>query len=47
LGTTNLFPGEWGVGSGSFVNKINNLATQSWKTILAFASYKIKKKNLA
>jgi hypothetical protein len=26
-----------------FVNKINNLATQSWKNILAFASEKIKK----
>ena len=30
-----------------FVNKINNLATQSWKKILAFASQKIKKNNLA
>jgi hypothetical protein len=42
-----LFPGLfWGqpidsVGEGGlavFVNKINNLATQSWKKILAFAS---------
>jgi hypothetical protein len=49
-----LFPGlfweqpidsAWG-GEGDlvvFVNKINNLATQSWKKILAFASQKIKK----
>jgi hypothetical protein len=42
-----LFPGLfWGqpIDSGGreglavFVNKINNLATQSWKKILAFAS---------
>jgi hypothetical protein len=37
-----LFPGLfWGQPIDSaavFVNKINNLATQSWKKILAFAS---------
>jgi hypothetical protein len=29
---------HWGGGLAVFVNKINNLATQSWKKILAFAS---------
>jgi hypothetical protein len=33
----NYFMYVWG-GLAVFVNKINNLATQSWKKILAFAS---------
>jgi hypothetical protein len=39
FGDNQLIP--LGVGTGGlavFVNKINNLATQSWKKILAFAS---------
>jgi hypothetical protein len=31
-------PIDWGGGLEVFVNKINNLATQSWKKILAFVS---------
>jgi hypothetical protein len=49
-----LFPGLfWGQpidsagGLAVFVNKINNLATQSWKKILAFASIENEKNNMA
>jgi hypothetical protein len=37
FGDNQLFPGG-GEGLAVFVNKINNLATQSWKQILAFPS---------
>ena len=37
FGDNQLIPGG-GEGLAVFVNKINNLATQSWKKILAFAS---------
>jgi hypothetical protein len=36
FGDNQLIP--WGEGLAVFVNKINNLATQIWKKILAFAS---------
>ena len=36
FGDNQLIPGERGL--AVFVNKINNLVTQSWKKILAFAS---------
>ena len=38
FGDNQLIPWEEGGGLAVFVNKINNLATQSWKKILAFAS---------
>ena len=40
FGDNQLIPGGGGgvEGMAVFVNKINNLATQSWKKILAFAS---------
>ena len=38
FGDNQLIPGGGGEGLAVFVNKINNLATQSWKKNLAFAS---------